>query len=239
MSPSTALRAGAPAAKSWLAPTPPSVAIEIAARRITVAELSRTAAGPQVAAYASEALPADAVTPVLAGVNIANPKTVAEALRRALGRAGISAPKRAALIVPDAVARVSLVHFEQLPAKAADLDQLVKWQLRKSTPFPLEEARVDHVPANRQDGGTTLAATVARHDVIAQYESVADALGIHAGIVDLASLNVMNAVIGAGAAESEATGCSCASPTRPPRSRSFAAPSCCSTGIAPPSTRSR
>jgi hypothetical protein len=36
--------------------------------------------------------------------------------------------------------------------------------------------------------------------VIAEYEAVAAAAGVHAGIVDLASLNIMNAVIGAGAA---------------------------------------
>ena len=45
-----------------------------------------------------------------------------------------------------------------------------------------------------------IAATVARRDVVAQYEAVATGAGLHAGIVDLASFNVMNAVIGAGAA---------------------------------------
>ena len=47
-----------------------------------------------------------------------------------------------------------------------------------------------------------VAAVVARRDVIAEYEAIASAAGVHAGLVDLASFNVMNAVIGAGSATS-------------------------------------
>src|SRR5436190_9423582 len=101
---------------SWLSPTPPTVAIEIASRRVTVAEIARAASGAQVSAYASESIGADAVAPALTGVNIADPKVVAAALRRAFEKAGIAPPRRAALIVPDAIARVSLVHFDQVPA---------------------------------------------------------------------------------------------------------------------------
>ena len=200
MSPSTALRTGARARQSWMAPTPPSIAIEIASRRVTVAAVGRSAEGPAVTAFATESLAADAVTPALGGTNIPNPRAVADAVRRACLKAGLGSPRRAALVVPDSIARVSLLHFDQVPARAADLDQLIKWQLKKSTPFPLEDAQIDHVPANSLDGGATFAAIVARRDVIGQYEAVANAAGMHAGIVDLASFNVMNAVAGIGSA---------------------------------------
>jgi type IV pilus assembly protein PilM len=184
---------------SWLTPPAPTVAVEIANRRVTVVELGRSGGGAVVTGFATEPIPADAVLPALTGVNIANVEVVADALRRALDRAGLRSARRAALIVPDGVARVSLLPFEQLPARQSDLDQLVRWQVRKAMPFPIEEAHVSHFVANNE-GGTTLAAVVARREVIAQYESVTAAAGIHAGIVDLASLNVMNAVMAAGAA---------------------------------------
>ncbi len=195
-------RAGtsSPRPPGWLAPTPPAVAIEIASRRITVAAIGAPGGQTAVSGYASETLPDDAVTPALTGANVAEPAAVAASLRRAFERAGLGEPRRAALLVPDAIARVSLMRFDHIPARAADLDQLVRWQLRKATPFPLDEATVAHVAANRVDDGATFAAVVARRDVIAQYEAVADAAGVHAGIVDLASFNVMNAVMGAGAA---------------------------------------
>lgn len=185
----------------WLAAAPPSVAIEIASRRVTVAEVSR-GSSPVVSAFASEALPADAVSPALTGPNISNVALVASALGRALDRAGLKSTRRAALVVPDSVARVTLLTLDQLPPRQSDLDQLIRWQLKKATPFPIEEAQVSYFPAHTDGAGTTLAAVVARKDVVAQYEAVTTALGIHAGIVDLASFNIMNAVMRAGAATS-------------------------------------
>ena len=189
-------------ASSLFAPAPPSVAIEIASRRVTVVELSRSGGGPVVSGHASEPLPAGAVAPALGGVNIPAPAEVSSALRRALDRAGLRSASRAALVVPDSVARVSLLTFEQLPARASDLDQLIRWQLKKATPFPIEEAQVSAFKAHIAGATTALAAVVARREVIAEYEAITSAVGIHAGIVDLASFNVMNAIMSAGAAAS-------------------------------------
>jgi Tfp pilus assembly PilM family ATPase len=150
--------------------------------------------------YASEIIPANALNPAATGVNIANPGAVADALGKALERAGVKSTRRAALIVPDSIARVSLLPFQQLPAKTADIEQLIRWQVKKGTPYPIDEAHVTWTPAHKTATETVLAAVVARRDVIAEYEAVATKLGIHAGIVDLSSLNVMNAVIAANAA---------------------------------------
>jgi type IV pilus assembly protein PilM len=184
---------------SWLSPPQPEVAIEIAHRRVTVAQIGR-GARPAVSGYATESLPDDAVVPSLTARNIANPRAISEALKRALDRAGIKSPSRVALIVPDTVARVSLLPFEQMPARQGELEQLIRWQVKKSVPFPVDDAVLSYVPAATDAGITTLAAVVSRRDVIAEYEAVADAIGAHAGIVDIASFNVINTVLAAGLA---------------------------------------
>ncbi len=74
---------GARQTSAWLAPTPPSVAIEIASRRVTVVELAHGSGGAVIAAHASETLPPDAVTPAMVGPNIPDPRPVVDALRRA------------------------------------------------------------------------------------------------------------------------------------------------------------
>ncbi len=38
------------------------------------------------------------------------------------------------------------MRFEQVPARAQDLDQLIRWQVRKAAPFAIEEAQVSYVP---------------------------------------------------------------------------------------------
>ena len=44
--------------------------------------------------------------------------------------------------LPDTVGKLSLVRFEKVPAKAQDLDQLIRWQVRKAAPFKIEDAQV-------------------------------------------------------------------------------------------------
>jgi len=185
---------------SLLSAQPPSAAIEIAAGRVSVAEIGTGPGGLAVTAFATVALPEGVVTPALTGSNITDRGVVAAALRQACEQAGIRPPKRAALVIPDSAARVSLLTFEQLPAHAAEVDQVVRWQVRKATPFPLEDAQVSHVVTHQEPGATTVAAIVARRDVITQYEEVVTALGIHPGVVDLASMSIVNTVLAGGAA---------------------------------------
>jgi len=181
----------------WLLSAPPGVAIEIAAGRVTVAEF--TGGGtPAVTAFGSEPLPREAVVPAITGQNVVHPQVVTAALRTALERAGLRSTRRAALVIPDSVARVSMLRFDEIPKHAADFDQLVRLQTRKATPFPIEQAQVSCVPAHVDGSATIMAATVARRDVIAEYEAVAAGLGIYTGLVDLASFNVMNALMATG-----------------------------------------
>jgi type IV pilus assembly protein PilM len=182
---------------AWLTPPPVDVAVEITSRRVTVAEVSAGEGAVVVSAFGSEALPPDAVTPAFVGPNVVKPEAVVIAMRQAFERAGVKPPRRVALVVPDSLARVSLVAFEQVPDKPADLDQLVRWQVKKATPFPIEDAQVSYVVAHAEPGSTTFAVTVARRDVITQYEAIAGALGMHAGLVDLSSFNLINAVLAA------------------------------------------
>ena len=188
----------------WFAPAPPSIAVEVTSRRVTVASVSAARGRPTVGAYASEALPDGAVTPALAGLNIVAPDDVVAALGRALEQAGLRAARRAALVVPDHVARVSLVTLTDVPARPADLDTILRWQLRKSLPFPIGEARVAHFVAHADGASTTFATVAAREDVLAQYEGVTSALDIHAGIVDLAGFNVVNAILAGGRLDGDA-----------------------------------
>ena len=44
--------------------------------------------------------------------------------------------------VPDVVAKVSILKFAQVPPRAQDLDQLIRWQLKKTTPFSPDEAQL-------------------------------------------------------------------------------------------------
>jgi Tfp pilus assembly PilM family ATPase len=154
--------------------------------------------GPCVlSAYANEPLPAGAVEPALNATNVHDPAALAAAITRALDQAS-PRPGRVSLVLPDTVGKLSLLRFEKIPAKASDLDQLVRWQVRKAVPFRMEDAQVAWVPGiPLPGGGREFVVTVARRDILESYERACEAAGAHAGIVDLASVNLVNGVLAA------------------------------------------
>jgi Tfp pilus assembly PilM family ATPase len=123
---------------------------------------------------------------------------VVEAIRDACQRAG-QRPRRAALVIPDLAARVALIRFDQLPAKREDLDQLIRWQVKKSLPFPVEEACITHSPGARSGAGVEFVTVAARRETIREYEGVCDDAGIYAGLVDLSTLSLINLYLGGAA----------------------------------------
>jgi Tfp pilus assembly PilM family ATPase len=184
---------------SWLdslRPTSgPPVAVEIAADHVAAATLEHRGGRPVVAVHAAEPLTQGALIPSLTAENVHDRPSLITALNRVLEKAG--RPKRVGLVVPDVVAKVSLIRFEQVPARAADLDQLVRWQVRKTAPFAIEDAQVSFVPGTRAPAGQDFVVALARRGVIAEYEALCAEAGAHAGIVDLATFNVVNAVLAA------------------------------------------
>jgi Tfp pilus assembly PilM family ATPase len=173
---------------------PPDVAIEIGATRVSAVRLAWRGGQATVAAHASQPLPPGAVVPALAAPNIPDVAAVGRALAEALGRLG-SRPRRAALVIPDVVAKVSLLRFEKVPSRAADLLELMRWQMRKSAPFPPEQAVTTFSAGSpATEGGQEFIVSTARRDIIEEYEGVCGHAGVHAGLVDIATFAIINGV---------------------------------------------
>jgi Tfp pilus assembly PilM family ATPase len=139
------------------------------------------------------------VTPSLTATNIHDRAAVAAALRRVLERLG-SRVRRVALVVPDTTVKVSLLRFEKIPPRRDDLDQLVRWQLRKAAPFPVDNASVTYSPGlDLEGGGREFVVELARHDVVEEYEAVCEAAQVYAGLVDTATLALLGLFSGSAA----------------------------------------
>jgi type IV pilus assembly protein PilM len=181
--------------RSILSPAPPTVAVEIARHRVSAATVAFRDSGYSVTAHAIELLPTDAVVPALNASNIIDAKAVASALRVVFEQIG-ARPKRVALAIPDSVAKVSLLRFDKVPQRRSDLDELIRWQVRKAAPFRIEDAQISYMPSLRAAGGATeFVVVMARKDIVREYESACEAAGAQAGVVDLTTFNVINAVL--------------------------------------------
>ncbi len=183
---------------SWLASPPPDAAVELATDSVAAATLGSRGSEPAVEAFAQESLPAGALTPALMGSNVHDRAAVVSALRNVVARLG-SKPRRVALVVPDTATRVSLVKFDQVPTKNDDLDQLIRWHLKKSAPFPVEGACVTYAPAAASpDGGREFLVALARRETIREYEGICEEAGLQAGLVDLSTFSVINGFLASG-----------------------------------------
>lgn len=184
----------------FLKTAPPAAALSIDADRVTAVSVTTAAGRTIVSSHASERLPQGAVVASLAASNVLDRAAVAGAIRQVIRRIEPK-PRMIALVVPDMVGKVSIVRFEKVPARAADLEQMVRFQVRKTAPFRIEDAQVTWTHGSSAgDGAREFVTVVARRDVISEYEGVCEEAGLHAGIVDLATFNVINLVLSDAAA---------------------------------------
>jgi Tfp pilus assembly PilM family ATPase len=176
--------------------SPPSVAVEITSAQVSAAAVDWRGGKAVVAAHAAEALADGALSPSLTAANVHDRAAVMRILARVLEQVG--SPRRIGLVVPDLVSKVSLVRFEQVPARAADLDQLVRWQVRKGAPFAIEDAQVSYAPALKAPDGQEFIVSLAKRSVIEEYEGLCAEAGAQAGLVDISTFSVINAILAAG-----------------------------------------
>ena len=174
---------------SILRTPPPSVAVEIAPSRVTAVAVSGSGADVKLGAWAVEPLPEGCVVPSLTASNVLKPADVVSAVRTALERLG-QHPRRVALVIPDTAAKVSLVRFKDVPSRGSDLEELVKFQIRKAAPFRVEDSQVSFAAGDRSAEGQEFVVVQARRDIVAEYEQACQGAGATAGVVDLSTFGL-------------------------------------------------
>lgn len=186
--------------KTLIAAAAPPVAVDIGPGRVAAIVVTERGGRAVVSAHATESLADGAVVPALNAANIADRAGVASALKRVFDRLG-TRPRRVGLVIPDPAAKVSFIRFEKIPARQQDLYQLLRLQVRKAAPFRIEDAQVTYSPGAAVDGGgREFIVALARRDIIEEYEAVCAAAGAHAGLIDLATFNIVNAMLAGGRA---------------------------------------
>jgi Tfp pilus assembly PilM family ATPase len=74
--------------------------------------------------------------------------------------------------------------------------ELVRWQMKKSAPFPLEQAIVTFTAGSPQtEGGQEFIVSASRRDIIEEYEGACSHAGVHAGLIDIATFAIINGVV--------------------------------------------
>lgn len=181
----------------WLYALPhPSIVVEVAPSFVAAAHWGM--ARGHLESYAIEPVPPGAVTASPVEANLAKPEAVQNALRRVLSRVPLRGSD-IALLIPDPVVRVFILPYETFPRSAADALPLLRWRLKKSVPFDVDETVVSWMRQTGREGNLEIVAAVARQGIVREYEQLAESLGARSGVVLSSSLATLPLLEGHGA----------------------------------------
>src|SRR5947209_11942266 len=116
----------------------PHLACEITPHRVIAARSADKSNRLEV--FTIRQLNEGAVLPSLTGPNIQDSTALRNALSGALAAIG-GKSRDIIAVLPDTAIRVLLLDFEDLPAKQQESESVVRFRLKKSLPFDVEEAR--------------------------------------------------------------------------------------------------
>jgi type IV pilus assembly protein PilM len=173
----------------WLNAMPhPSLVVEIASSHVAVAGWSKS--GRDLDNYAVEPLPVGTVMASPVDANVVQPEGVKTALRKAFARVPLrGAP--VALLIPDPVVRVFILPFETFPRRTDEALGMLRWRLKKSVPFDVDETAVSWMRQASKDGGLEIVAAVARQRIVREYEDILTSFDANAGVVMSSTLSTL------------------------------------------------
>jgi Tfp pilus assembly protein PilN len=164
--------------KTLLKDPPPEFAFEVAADGISMSRTRPPAATQRLP------LPPGVLVPSPVKDNVTDADELAATVRALVPTSTSRGRRSAALILPDNSMRIAVLDFETLPDKEEERLSLIKFRLRKTLPFDIDEAALSTFVQK----GNKVVAAVAPVEIVARYEAPFRAAGLHPGFITCSSL---------------------------------------------------
>lgn len=169
----------------WMDAMPhPPLAIEISLDRLAAVRWTRTGS---VDGFAVEPLPPGALVPSAIETNLVNSAAVRVAIGNACQRLRAK-DEDVALLLPDPVIRVFVQHFEEFPRSPQEALPMLRWKLKKSVPFEVDETLLSYMRQAPRADGVDVVTALARLRIVREYEALAESAGLRAGVILSSSL---------------------------------------------------
>lgn len=179
----------------WLRPRYPLSAVEVRADSVLALRLVRRKGNYHLGGYGQVALDPGIFSTAMIRPEITDLAELKRAITAALSKAGSEGASRISLALPDTVSRAFVLEFQDVPSRADQVSELIRWRLKKSVPFELSEARLSWQSLGKtEDGREQLLIAVAPAEGLRVFEQLFASLGVRVGLIDLASLGTVNAL---------------------------------------------
>jgi Tfp pilus assembly PilM family ATPase len=186
------LRGLEPEAVLGLKPPYPPVALQISPGEAALVRMKRRRRGRamleahQIRPVEETCIPASIFQPVTG-----EPAELTDRLRELFEKSG-TRPGRVSLILPDNLAKISLLPLPERPASRKHLAELVRSKMRRAVPFKLDEASISYQLLPGEGREATVLVVLVRRMLVDRFERALGTLGARTGLVDISTPNLIN-----------------------------------------------
>jgi hypothetical protein len=106
-------------------------------------------------------------------------------------------PGRVSLVLPDNLAKISLLDLPERPSSRKHLQELVRSKMRRAVPFKLDEAMISFQLMPGVGREASVLVVLVRRTLVERFEHALASLGARPGLVDISTPNLLNLQRGA------------------------------------------
>lgn len=164
--------------------------LSISSSRLSWVEIdSSNTEKPEINISTSASLSKGLIKPFFAKGNIDNSEVIKSEIQKII-------PDRCmtgdiALSIPDHIAKISSLRFDDLPDSRQEIEQLILWRMKKTLPLSPDAIKVDFISYKTSDGAFDVTASLASRAILREYEDILKELGLRPRLVDIASINAL------------------------------------------------
>lgn len=173
----------------FLDPQGAQVALEFSSVALVGARVESKHGKVELRALASEPLREGTFAPTLEDPGFVGKEEIRDAVKRVLAKVGAMPSARAALVVPDVVARFRLFAQDEVKIEPKKRDAVIAFRMQKLLPFAAADVRVISAwPRSSNDPVLGIGFSAA---VVGAFEQVGQAFGLDVGSVETSSMALL------------------------------------------------
>jgi hypothetical protein len=175
-----------------LRPPYPPVALQLSGSEALIVRLKRRRRGrPLLEAHQTRPIPEQSMPASIFQPAPAGSGELTARLRELFEASG-TRPGRVSVILPDNLAKISLLPLPERPASRKQLDELVRSKMRRAVPFKLDDARLSYQVLAGTGREVSVLVMLTRRALVERLEEALSAVGARAGLIDICTPNLIN-----------------------------------------------
>ena len=179
-----------------LHPEYPKLAIEFDRKSLALVRLKAKRRGrPEIEGFHVQPLEDGDVPATIFEQTGEHDSRLGETLRGLFEQSGIR-PGKVSLVLPDNLAKLSLLTLPERPPSRKQLEELIRFKIRRGVPFKITDAMMSYQLLPAEGRGVNVFVALIRRGLVERYEHVLEAAGARPGLIDLCTPNLLNLMRG-------------------------------------------